>query len=136
MELVRNMFLHGNRYRSHIKDKITTICSNTATQYFIWKVMKIMVKCKNCKNFFRSFEDVKPFYWCEKIADSPHSEMERECSYYKSKTNAERIRSMTDDELAAFCCKVKADYQWVDHEYPDEDACGDWEKWLLEESEE
>lgn len=59
-----------------------------------------MVKCKNCKNFFRSFEDVKPFYWCEKIADSPHSEMERECSYYKPKTNAERIRSMTDEELA------------------------------------
>ena len=94
-----------------------------------------MVKCKNCKNFFRSFEDVKPFYWCEKIADSPYGEMERECSYYKPKTNAERIRSMTDEELAAFCCKVKADYQWVDHEYPDEDACGDWEEWLRAESE-
>ena len=94
-----------------------------------------MVKCKNCKNFFRSFEDVKPFYWCEKIADSPYGEMERECSYYKPKTNAERIRSMTDEELAAFCCKVKADYQWVDHEYPDEDACEDWEEWLQAESE-
>lgn len=66
-----------------------------------------MVKCKNCKNFFRSFEDVKPFYWCEKIADSPYGEMERECSYYKPKTNAERIRSMTDEELLDFLCSIE-----------------------------
>ncbi len=51
-------------------------------------------------------------------------------------TNADRIRSMTDEELAIFLCKVKADYQWADHEYPDEDACGDWEEWLRAESEE
>lgn len=51
-------------------------------------------------------------------------------------TNADKIRSMTDEELAAFCCKVKADYQWVDHKFPDEDACGDWEEWLQAESEE
>lgn len=50
-------------------------------------------------------------------------------------TNADRIRSMTDEELAAFCCKVKADYQWADHEFPDEDACEDWEEWLRAESE-
>ena len=50
-------------------------------------------------------------------------------------TNADRIRNLTDEELAAFCCKVKADYQWADHEYPDEDACGDWEEWLRAESE-
>ncbi len=61
-----------------------------------------MAKCKNCKNFFRSFEDVKPFYWCEKIEDSPYGETERECSYYKPKTNADRIRSMTDEELAIY----------------------------------
>lgn len=50
-------------------------------------------------------------------------------------SNADRIRSMTNEELAAFCCKVKADYQWADHEFPDEDACGDWEEWLRAESE-
>ena len=54
----------------------------------------------------------------------------------KPQTNADRIRSMTDEELAAFCCKVKADYQWADHEFPDEDACGDWVEWLRAESEE
>ncbi len=50
-------------------------------------------------------------------------------------TNADRIRGMTHEELATFCCKVKADYQWADHEYPDEDACEDWEEWLRAESE-
>ena len=53
----------------------------------------------------------------------------------KPQTNADRIRNMTDEELATFCCKVKADYQWADHEFPDEDACGDWEEWLRAESE-
>lgn len=50
-------------------------------------------------------------------------------------TRADEIRSMTDEELAAFCCKVKADYQWAEHEFPDEDVCGDWEEWLRAESE-
>lgn len=54
---------------------------------------------------------------------------------YRGETNADRIRSMTDEELATFCCKVKEDYQWADHKYPDEDACGDWEEWLRAESE-
>lgn len=58
------------------------------------------------------------------------------CEGEPKQTNADRIRSMTDEELAAFCCKVKADYQWADHEHPDEDACGDWEEWLRAESEE
>lgn len=57
-------------------------------------------------------------------------------AFLHKKTNADRIRSMTDEELAAFCCKVKADYQWADHEFPDEDAFEDWEEWLRAESEE
>ena len=40
--------------------------------------------------------------WCEKIKDNPHEEIERECEYYESLTNADRIRSMTDEELADF----------------------------------
>lgn len=50
------------------------------------------------------------------------------------KTNADRIRSMTDEELAEFLCKVKADYQWVDQEFPREDESGEWEEWLKEEA--
>jgi hypothetical protein len=48
----------------------------------------------------------------------------------KVDTNAVRIRNMTNEELAEFLCKVKSDYQWADHEFPSEDACGEWEEWL------
>lgn len=51
------------------------------------------------------------------------------------RTNAERIRAMTNAELADFLCKVKSDYQWADHEFPSEDACGDWDEWLESEVE-
>ena len=70
------------------------------------------------------------------IAWMPLPEPYRESEVdYAPMTNADRIRSMTDEELAIFLCKVKADYQWADHEYPDEDACEDWEEWLRAESE-
>lgn len=51
-------------------------------------------------------------------------------------TNADRIRSMSDEELAEFLCKVKSDYQWADHEFPSEEECGEWEEWLQSEVEE
>lgn len=51
----------------------------------------------------------------------------------KKKTNADRIRNMTNEELAEFLCKVKSDYQWENDEFPSEDACGDWEEWLESE---
>ena len=54
----------------------------------------------------------------------------------KPKTNADRIRSMSDEELAEFLCKVKADYQWLEHEFPSEEDCGIWEEWLQSEVEE
>ena len=51
-------------------------------------------------------------------------------------TNADRIRSMSDEELAEFLCKVKSDYQWADHEFPSEEECGEWVEWLQSEVEE
>lgn len=54
----------------------------------------------------------------------------------KKITNADRIRGMSNAELARFLCKVKEDYQWKDHEFPSGDACGDWEEWLESEGEE
>lgn len=51
------------------------------------------------------------------------------------KTNADRIRNMTDEELAEFLCKVKSDYQWMEHEFPSEEEHGEWEKWLQSEAE-
>lgn len=53
----------------------------------------------------------------------------------KPKTNADRIRNMSDEELAEFLCKVKSDYQWMEHEFPSEEERGEWEEWLQSESE-
>lgn len=51
-------------------------------------------------------------------------------------TNADRIREMSDAELAVFLCEVKADYQWADHDFPGEDEAGDWTEWLRQEVDE
>ena len=50
------------------------------------------IKCRNC--FFYRNE------WCEKIVDSPDPEEARDCNYFREMTNADRIRSMSDEELA------------------------------------
>ena len=49
------------------------------------------VVCKKCNNLVND--------WCEKVIDSPDQDMQRDCQYFCEKTNADRIRSMTDDEL-------------------------------------
>lgn len=49
------------------------------------------VVCKKCNNLVND--------WCEKVIDSPDHDMQRDCQYFCEKTNADRIRSMTDDEL-------------------------------------
>ena len=51
-------------------------------------------------------------------------------------TNADRIRNMSDEELAEYLCKVKSDYQWMEHEFPSEEEHSEWEEWLKSESEE
>ena len=49
------------------------------------------VVCKKCNNLVND--------WCEKVIDSPDQDMQRDCQYFCEKTNADRIRSMTDDEM-------------------------------------
>ena len=49
------------------------------------------VVCKKCNNLVND--------WCEKVIDSPDQDMQRDCQYFCEKTNADHIRSMTDDEL-------------------------------------
>ena len=49
------------------------------------------VVCKKCNNLVND--------WCEKVIDSPDQDMQRDCQYFCEKTNADKIRSMTDDEL-------------------------------------
>ena len=49
------------------------------------------VVCKKCNNLVNG--------WCEKVIDSPDPDMQRDCQHFCEKTNAQKIRSMTDDEL-------------------------------------
>lgn len=86
-----------------------------------------MPKCKNCNNLYNLSDknDVIVGKWCPKINDSPHLDMERNCEHYKAMTNSDRIRSMTDEELA----EISAQYNIS----LDKDG---WLEWLRAESEE
>lgn len=91
----------------------------------------------DCAKCYRT--DVKCCHTCKKDANKcdvwHHCGSDCPGHDEKVKTNADRIRSMTDEELAAFLCKVKADYQWVDQNFPREDESGEWEIWLQSEVE-
>ena len=60
-----------------------------------------MAKCKNCINLQN--------HWCDMVADSTDENAERECCTYERMTNADKIRSMSDDELAEFIEQVSTD---------------------------
>lgn len=49
------------------------------------------VVCKKCNNLVNG--------WCEKVIDSPDQDMQRDCQHFCEKTNADRIRAMSDEEL-------------------------------------
>lgn len=85
-----------------------------------------MPKCKNCNNLYNLSDknDVIVGKWCPKINDSPHLDMERSCEHYKAMTNADRIRSMTDEELAEIFAQYNISL--------DKDG---WLEWLRAESE-
>ena len=59
------------------------------------------IKCRSC--FFYRNE------WCEKIVDSPDPEEARDCNYFREMTNADRIRAMSDEELAEFLIDLADD---------------------------
>lgn len=67
-----------------------------------------MAKCKNCTNLYNLSDenDVIVGKWCPKINDSPDVEAERECRNYKCMTQADRIRSFSDEELAEFVSEI------------------------------
>ena len=54
------------------------------------------VVCKKCNNLAND--------WCEKVIDSPDQDMPRDCQYFCEKTNADKIRAMSDEELKEFIC--------------------------------
>lgn len=80
--------------------------------------------CDTCRYEHHDIQD----YPCSKCS---HSYIDK----YEPKTNADRIRNMSDEELAQFLCRVKSDYQWMEHEFPSEEEHGEWEEWLRSEAE-
>lgn len=90
-----------------------------------WRRMKIgcleYLLCEECSDEVFNFID-------------SHSSQEPFVNDNKS-TNADRIRNMSDEELAEFLCKVKSDYQWMEHEFPSEEEHGEWKEWLQSETE-
>ena len=76
------------------------------------------IKCRNC--FFYRNE------WCKKIVDSPDPEEARDCNYFREMTNADRIRSMSDEELAEFLIDLADDgnlriREWIQQPAGEED---------------
>lgn len=90
-----------------------------------------MAKCNNCKNLETKDNGFDAYSWCEKINDCPHEDIERDCEHYAPMTNADRIRSMTDEELADFLVTVES------YGYHDQSISGTYEmnEWLRAESE-
>ena len=50
------------------------------------------IQCKKC--FFFTPE------WCSKKRDSLDPDLIRDCQYYRTKTNGDKIRAMEDEELS------------------------------------
>lgn len=63
------------------------------------------VVCKKCNNLVND--------WCEKVIDSPDPDMQRDCQYFCEKTNAQKIRAMSDEELAEMLWKTGRNYRAV-----------------------
>lgn len=91
------------------------------------------MKCKNCKHYHHD--------WCEEVHDDPYPDIERNCKHYEVATNADRIRSMADEELAWFIyTKTGCDHKcmhWKSKSCSDPNStkvCGEvWLEWLKQE---
>ena len=68
-------------------------------------IMPKNVVCKKCNNLVND--------WCEKVIDSPDPDMQRDCQYFCEKTNAQKIRAMSDEELADMLWKTGRNYRAV-----------------------
>ena len=82
------------------------------------------VICKKCNNLVND--------WCKKVIDSPDQDMQRDCQHFCEKTNADRIRAMSDEELAEFIVRKVKD---IHHQGMYEGALTAWFKWLKKPSE-
>lgn len=62
------------------------------------------MKCKNCARYVCVNDDNERILgkpnWCFYLSDSPCPDLERDCKAFIPLRNADRIRAMTDEELA------------------------------------
>ena len=62
-----------------------------------------MAKCKNCKKLDHILNrGISVGRWCVEKSDSPDIERERICDKFVPMTQGDKIRNMTDEELAEF----------------------------------
>lgn len=85
--------------------------------------------------FLKAFDDSEEKISCNCQHNSNPRDNEPCCRCDSKQTNADRIRNMSDEELAEFICKVKSDYQWMEHEFPSEEEHCEWKEWLQSEAE-
>ena len=81
--------------------------------------MPLNVKCRNCNNYRNT--------WCEMVIDSPDPDMVRDCRHFWEKTNADRIRAMSDEELAEWMAECNA--------YKENADASQWLQWLKQPAE-
>ena len=77
------------------------------------------VKCKNCNRLKN--------HWCKAVIDSPDEDMERNCRHFEQKTNGDRIRAMSDEELAELLEEMT--YDSIEH------RAEHWLRWLKQPAE-
>lgn len=87
------------------------------------------------KMFLKAFDDSEEKISCNCQHNSNPIDNEPYHRCDGRQTNTDRIRNMSDEELAEFLCKVKSDYQWMEHEFPSEEEHGEWEEWIQSEAE-
>lgn len=99
-----------------------------------WIRGKIINGYRTCDGLVNMKAEDGKTYWCG-VGCEGFDFRKADDSFGDLINNADRIKEMTISDLASFLCKVKADYQWKEQEFPSEDEVGEWEEWLKEEIE-
>ena len=94
------------------------------------------VVCKKCNNLIND--------WCEKVIDRPDPDIQRDCPHFREKTNADRIRSMSDEDLAMHLnvgweCSLCKEQIWINNKFSlgdcDMNCVGHCLEWLKQPAE-
>ena len=94
------------------------------------------MKCNTCRNLCKRIDDDGTLYdWCGMIVDCPDRYIPRQCKYYQAATNADRIRAMSDEELAELLVSTDGDFPPNCENVPVRKLEAYWLDWLKQEAE-